>query len=405
MRKIITLGIMLLFLGMTISSSTGLYLEQQSIKPLSSGNILYVGGSGPNNYTKIQDAIDNASEGDTVLVYNGKYKEDVVVNKSITLMGKNKNKAVIDGEYEPAITVTADGVVIYGFMITDGSHAGIKLQHSDNNKIYGNNIIPKYYNIYYGIALCYSEGNEIYSNTIISYEGIHLNHSNLNIIHNNSISNGEVGIRLQKSNMNSICYNAIFEHNPYYVPPYGKGIIIEESNFTNVAHNIFYTNDGCIFCIDSDENNIVRNIFSNNEWAIFLEDSDKNNMSQNIFLNTPGIYLEDSDKNNISQNIFSNDSSIYLDSSYSNVISYNNLDSDTYVSFGYSLLRTVLNNPQTSTSAPKILFPNNNWNYNYWGESRILPKLIWGHIGIFVGFIPWINFDWHPASEPYDIGV
>lgn len=27
-----------------------------------SGNILYVGGSGPNNYTKIQDAIDNASD-------------------------------------------------------------------------------------------------------------------------------------------------------------------------------------------------------------------------------------------------------------------------------------------------------------------------------------------------------
>jgi len=370
--------------------------------PTAKGDTLYVGGNGTGNYSKIQDAIDNASDGDTVLVYNGKYKEDVVVNKSIALMGKNKHMAVIDGEYEPAITVTADGVVIYGFMITDGYHAGIKLQHSDNNKIYGNNIIMKHYYVY-GIALYYSEGNEIYSNTITNFEGIHLNHSNLNIIHNNTISNGEVGIRLQKSNMNNICYNTIFEQR-YLHYPYGQGIIIEESNFTNVAHNIFYANDGCIFCIDSDENNIVQNIFSNNNWAIFLKDSDKNNISQNIFLNNPGIFLEVSDKNNISQNIFSNDSSIILDDSYSNVISYNNLDSDTYVSFDYRLLRTVLYNPQASTSAPKIIFPNN-WNYNYWGESRILPKFIWGSIGIFVGFIPWINFDWHPAKEPYDIGV
>ena len=39
------------------------------------GNILYVGGSGPGNYTKIQDALDNATEGDTVYVYSNTYYE------------------------------------------------------------------------------------------------------------------------------------------------------------------------------------------------------------------------------------------------------------------------------------------------------------------------------------------
>jgi len=61
MRKIITLGIVLLFLGMTISSSTGLYLEKQSTVATFDGNTLYVGGSGPGNYSSIQDAIDDAS--------------------------------------------------------------------------------------------------------------------------------------------------------------------------------------------------------------------------------------------------------------------------------------------------------------------------------------------------------
>jgi hypothetical protein len=32
------------------------------------GKTLYVGGSGPGNYTKIQDAIDNSNIGDTILV-------------------------------------------------------------------------------------------------------------------------------------------------------------------------------------------------------------------------------------------------------------------------------------------------------------------------------------------------
>ena len=41
----------------------------------SSGNWLYVGGSGPGNYSVIQDAVDNASDGDTVYVYHGIYSD------------------------------------------------------------------------------------------------------------------------------------------------------------------------------------------------------------------------------------------------------------------------------------------------------------------------------------------
>ncbi|HWR28033.1 MAG TPA: hypothetical protein VN377_06325, partial [Candidatus Thermoplasmatota archaeon] len=60
--------------------------EKQSL-PKSSGNWLYVGGSGSNNYTMIQDAIDNASDGDTVFVFNGMYVGYVIINKSINLIG------------------------------------------------------------------------------------------------------------------------------------------------------------------------------------------------------------------------------------------------------------------------------------------------------------------------------
>lgn len=69
-KKPLTVAIMLLLVSVSVIPSTGLAIEKPSY-PLGRGDILYVGGSGPGNYSKIQDAIDDASKGDTVFVYNG----------------------------------------------------------------------------------------------------------------------------------------------------------------------------------------------------------------------------------------------------------------------------------------------------------------------------------------------
>jgi hypothetical protein len=66
------------------SASYGFLLEAQIAKerePL----ILTVDKSGGTNYTRIQDAIDNASDGDTILVYSGTYYESVNVDKKLVL--------------------------------------------------------------------------------------------------------------------------------------------------------------------------------------------------------------------------------------------------------------------------------------------------------------------------------
>ena len=55
---------------------------------------LYVGGGGPGNYTTIQIALDAASAGDTVFVYNGTYYENLVIKKNIALIGENKNTTI-----------------------------------------------------------------------------------------------------------------------------------------------------------------------------------------------------------------------------------------------------------------------------------------------------------------------
>ena len=150
LRKGIAFTVILLFVGMSISS-TGSVLEQTSVIS-SDGNILYVGGSGEGNYTKIQDAIDNASDGDTVFVYNGTYKENLIVNKSINLLGEEKNTTIIDGNQDGCtINLNTENTTIKNFTIIGGGfdtdefknffRAGIRVTSSNN--IIRNNIFRK----------------------------------------------------------------------------------------------------------------------------------------------------------------------------------------------------------------------------------------------------------------------
>jgi len=110
-NKSISWGIILIFL---ISSMFPII----SGGSISSNNIIYVDDDGDADYTRIQDAIDNASDGDTVFVYNGTYYENVVVNKTVDLTGEDRNSTIIEGRlYEYIINISADWVNLSGFTI------------------------------------------------------------------------------------------------------------------------------------------------------------------------------------------------------------------------------------------------------------------------------------------------
>ena len=90
-RKGLVIGILILMLGVNIGST---FAGDVDVKTMSSvgfdGNTLYVGGSGPGNYSSIQGAIDDTVDGDTVFVYSGVYDDYnpdflgcVNINKSI----------------------------------------------------------------------------------------------------------------------------------------------------------------------------------------------------------------------------------------------------------------------------------------------------------------------------------
>jgi parallel beta-helix repeat protein len=261
-RKALAVGIILLFVATAIIPSSGQKIEKQSL-PGSRGNTLYVGGSGPGNYTHIQDAIDNASNRDAIFVYDrlSPYKENIIINKSISLWGENKNLTIIDGEkHGCVVTLLADMISISNFTIRNaGFHgnddlAGV-LIHSSSNLIF-ENIITSDTISAYGILLINSSGNMIASNVIQHnyHAGIEMRYGHNNyIIHNMMLNNSHGSIIVGWSSDNFILEN-------------------------NISDNI------CLMMVESSNNSIYKNNFIVYAIALFITNSGNNTISQNNFI-------------------------------------------------------------------------------------------------------------------------
>ena len=126
---------------------------------MASAKTIYV----PDNYAKIQWAVDNASVGDTIVVRDGVYVENIDINKSLTINSENGSaNCVVQAadSKDHVFYVTADNVTISGFTATGTTHilkAGIYLYNSNNCRIENVNAS----NNYYGISLWYSNNNTI----------------------------------------------------------------------------------------------------------------------------------------------------------------------------------------------------------------------------------------------------
>jgi nitrous oxidase accessory protein NosD len=201
--SVTTFGICLLFI-LTVVNSMTIATDKVKIQsvPLKSGKTLYVGGTGEGNYSNIRDAINDATDGDTVFVFDDSspYYENIIVDKSINLIGENKDTTVIDGgELTNVVVFFTDGIFLSGFTIinckTDPlDHcAGVRV-YTNNSIINNNNICENGYN---GIHLECSSKNNVISENYIAYNyrnGIIISkNSNSNFIFNNIIEYNDLG--------------------------------------------------------------------------------------------------------------------------------------------------------------------------------------------------------------------
>ncbi len=208
--------------------------------PSASATTLYVGGTGPGNFTTIQGAIDAANPGDAIFVYKGTYYENVVIDKTLTLVGENRNTTTIDGRgIGDVLLVSANWVNITGFNITNSGTgwnvAGLELEHAMYCEV--TNITA--WSNYDGILLDASRENVIRDNVVYSntYVGIALSFSHNNSVTNNIVhSNAHVGIGLSYSDWNDIRGNMIWNSS--------GGIGIFDSEAASITENTMVGSGG-----------------------------------------------------------------------------------------------------------------------------------------------------------------
>jgi parallel beta-helix repeat protein len=294
-----------------------------------SGDTLYVGGSGLGNYSSIQSAITDAITGDTVYVYNGTYNENVIVNRTINLMGEDKEITFINGGGSgDVVRIVANWTNVTGFSIQGSGStlpdAGMELNNVHNCNVSDNNLI----NNYKGIYLLDSYDNDVYLNlaTSNSYVGIHLENSNQNDIVNNYVLSNYGGMMLSYSDSNNIISNNASLQTD------NNGIGLSYSNGNTIAYNNASSNEGDGIILSwSDGNDIIENALISNHWSgVFLwDDSDGNDVIGNTARdNYHGILIFDYSDNNviIENNIQDNDYGIEIMdfNSGGNVIYHNN---------------------------------------------------------------------------------
>jgi nitrous oxidase accessory protein NosD len=178
-NKGLVTGIILLFIGASIVTAFN-EINTKTPKPLNR-NWLYVGGGGPGNYTTIQEAINNASNGDNLFVFEGFYEEQINVDKSLKIEGENKTNTYIHGGFY----ISNDNVIIqnfnitYGYMLNSvdtGSHYFGLYVLSSNNSFYNN--------IFWNISGDTGDYTENGGNAA----GIYLNNCSNNNVSNNVFS-------------------------------------------------------------------------------------------------------------------------------------------------------------------------------------------------------------------------
>ena len=234
-KHLLVIGIIFLFIGMSFTSISGIQINNQIIRNSGRSDILYVGGSGEGNYTRIQYAVENASSGDTVFVYDDSspYYENIKIYNSISLIGENnETTTIIHRIKDNIIFINADDVTIKNFRIKGSpyEYSGIEVKSSRNGTFENNNFTRNGNGIRFESSRNFTvENNYFYWN---HKSGIRVDWSHYLTIKNNGFDqNKNHGIDCR----DCVYYNEIINND--ISNTYRDSISLWQCKYQNVSNN------------------------------------------------------------------------------------------------------------------------------------------------------------------------
>lgn len=311
----------------------------------------------------LQSLIDNAKEGDILLLEPATYSGPVVIDKPLTLDGQGK--ATIDGGGKGSvIVIETDGAVVRNLHLTNSgeSHndidSGVQVRGRFN--VVSDNVID---NCLFGVDLQQSENNIVRRNTISSKpfelgtrgDAVRLWYSFENKIVENTIRDSRDTV-VWYSARNTIARNTTSDSRYSLHFMYSQYNLVEENNYYNNTVGIFLMySDGVVI-----KNNTIAHASGPTGVGIgFKETSDVTVESNKILYCASGFYIDISPFQPDTINRFSN-----------NLIAYNGIGIrflNDWTGNEFTANRMIDNLTQVVVSSGKTA-NRNLWDGNYWSD-------------------------------------
>jgi len=208
----------------------------------------------PEDFPTIQEAINAATPGNIIFVKAGIYRENVIVNKAVSLVGEDPATTIIDGGgVGTVVNITADNVRLTGFTIQNSS-------------------------LEFGF-----------------YAGVYLRKAHYcNISENIIKTNGQIGIYLLGSSYNIISRNNITHNgNGIWLTAIQEGYFVDFTLYNIIANNNITSNYYSLNLVYSSYNNVSGNNIAKSQYGVWIEDSVDNTFLENSIVENGfyGVYL------------------------------------------------------------------------------------------------------------------